>query len=135
MKMRNLLIFSGLCAAVACGDSRVKAVDTGITEDSLMSVLAKGATRQSDPMPNVYRKEQYLIAGKMWDIFYFHGDSARLSAQTKDTIPWKDLTPIVVIDNKVMGKGWDYWDSVSKANKIPVKDHGGAKADTTKKKS
>ncbi len=134
VQVRGLLAVAGLTALVACGDSRVKAVDTGITKDSLMSVLAKGATRQADSMPNIYRREQYLIGGKMWDVLYYHGDSARISAQTKDTIPWKDLMPIVTIDNKVVGKGWDYWDSVSTANKIPLKDRSGTKPDTTKKK-
>jgi len=39
----------------------------------------------------------------------------------KDTIPWKDLTPIAMIDNKVAGKGWQYLDSLYAAHKIPVK--------------
>jgi len=35
-------------------------------------------------------------------------------------VPWAKLTTIVMVDNRVVGKGWQYWDSLSAANKIPL---------------
>jgi len=34
---------------------------------------------------------------------------------------WGKLTPIVLVDNKTVGTGWKVWDSISTANKIPLK--------------
>jgi hypothetical protein len=33
----------------------------------------------------------------------------------------KDLVPIVFVDNIMIGKGWNVYDSVATANKIPTK--------------
>jgi hypothetical protein len=104
----------------ACGqDKRVKEVDAGITRDSLLTVIGKGS-RGSDSMPNVYRTDRYLIDGKTYEIFYFSGTSRHLFGDVKDTLPWKELTPIVMVDRVVMGKDWAYLDSLSLAHKIPV---------------
>lgn len=112
---------SGMALLGACTDKRVKAVDTGISRDSMLTVIGKGSPGV-DSLPNVYQRERYLIDTKNYEILFFSptGKHAFVGVQ-KDTIPWKDLTPIAMIDNKVMGKGWDYLDSLYKAHSIPVK--------------
>jgi hypothetical protein len=119
---RRALTFVALTGAVVmagCKDKRVEAVNSGITRDSLLTVIGKGS-RGADSMPNVYRSDRYLIDGKTYEVFYFSGTSKHLFGPVKDTIPWKDLTPIVMVDRVVMGKDWDYLDSLSKAHKIPL---------------
>lgn len=103
----------------ACTDKRVKAVDAGITRDSLLTVIGKGS-RGNDSMPNVYRTDRYLIDGKTYEVFYFSGTSQHLLGDVKDTLPWKELTPIVMVNRVVMGKDWAYLDSLSTAHKIPI---------------
>lgn len=105
----------------ACEDKRTKDVEAGITRDSLLTVIGKDAPGM-DSLPNVYQKERYLIDGKNYEILFFSptGRHAYTGAQ-KDTIPWKDLTPIAMIDNVVMGKGYGFLDSLYTAHKIPVK--------------
>ena len=120
---RRALVVVGLsCAAVtaACEDKRVKQIDTGITRDSVMSVISQDLPKGSgqDSLPNVYLREPYLIAGKNYEVLYFTEHDEKVG---KDTVPFSKLTPIVLIDNKVIGRGWDFWDSVSRANKIPLK--------------
>ena len=111
----------GLAVLAACQDKRVKEVDTGITRDSLLTVIGKGAPG-IDSLPNVYIRERYLIDSKNYEILFFSPTGQhQYSGVQKDTIPWKDLTPIAMIDNTVMGKGWDYLDSLYSAHKIPVK--------------
>jgi hypothetical protein len=109
-------------ALAACTDKRVQALDTGITRDSALSVMSQDlnpvAGRASDSLPNVYRKSNYLIAGKMLEVLYFTPDNSKPSG--KDTIAYRKLTPIVFLDNKLVGKGWPAWDSIAKANKIIV---------------
>jgi hypothetical protein len=109
-------------ALAACTDKRVQALDTGITRDSALSVISKDLTpvagRPSDSLPNVYRKSNYLIGGKMLEVLYFTPDNSKPSG--KDTIPYRKLTPIVFFENKLIGKGWPVWDSIAKANKIII---------------
>ena len=119
------LTFTAIAAVAlltACGqDERVEAVDTGITRDSLMTIWSKG-THGVDSLPSVYQRERYLIAGKNYEVLYFSptGQKAYTGVQ-KDTIPWKELTPVAMIENRVVGKGWEFLDSLYTANKIPVK--------------
>ena len=113
---------SGMALLSACReDKRVQAVDSGITKDSLLNVIGKDAPGV-DSLPNVYQRERYLIDGKNYEVLFFSptGKHAFVGVQ-KDTIPWKELTPIAMIDNTVMGKGWDFLDSLYAAHKIPVK--------------
>src|SRR5258708_35522450 len=103
---RNALVaLGGVMLLGACTDKRVKAVDTGITRDSLLTVIGKEAPGV-DSLPNVYARERYLIDGKNYEIMYFSptGRHQFVGGQ-KDTIPRKDLTPIAMIDRRVVGTG------------------------------
>ncbi|MDB4916729.1 MAG: hypothetical protein JWM95_4373 [Gemmatimonadetes bacterium] len=117
-----LLALSGMAFLSACKDKRIKAVDNGITRDSLLTVIGKGAPGM-DSIPNVYRSDRYLIDGKNYEIFFFSGSGKHLFGDVKDTIPWKDLTPIAMIDKTVAGKDWPYLDSLYSAHKIPLHEH------------
>ena len=122
---RTFAVLAVLSAPVimsACKDKRVSQVNTGITRDSLLTVIGKGAPGV-DSMPNVYRSERYLIDGKMYEIFFFSGTGQHLNAATKDTVPWKELTPIAMVDRVVVGKDWPFVDSLYAAHKIPVLKH------------
>jgi hypothetical protein len=111
----------GAILLAGCTDKRVKEVDTGIARDSALSLLGKGAPGV-DSLPNVYSRERYLINGKNYEVFFFSG-SGKHAYTSKDTMPYSELTPIALIDNRVVGKGWDYLDSLYTANKIPLKKH------------
>jgi hypothetical protein len=105
----------------ACEDKRVQAIDTGISRDSAISVISHDlpVNAKSDSLPNVYIRERYLMAGKNYEVLYFTPRNEKAQAG-KDTV-WGKLTPIVLVDNKTVGTGWKVWDSISTANKIPLK--------------
>jgi hypothetical protein len=115
----TIVALSAAMLLAACQDKRVKAIDTGITRDSVMSVISHDLKPGTGPdsLPNIYKRDRYLIAGKNYEVLYFTSNDEK---QGKDSVPLSKLTPIVVLNNKVIGKGWGYWDSVSTANKIPV---------------
>ena len=119
-----LLGVASLVTLAACEDKRVKALDTGISMDSAVAILSPGAKRTQAGLdstaPNVAWQDRYLINGKNYEIIYFSGRDAKRSA--RDSV-FKDVTPVVFVDGKMIGKGWDFWDSTSKALKIPVKKH------------
>lgn len=106
---------------VACSDKRVAAVDSGITRDSALSIISHDlpANAKSDSFPNVYIRERYLMGGKNYEVLYFTPNNEKAQAG-KDTA-WGKLTPIVLVNNLTVGKGWKVWDSISTANKIPLK--------------
>ena len=109
----------GAALLAGCKDKRIKEVNAGMTRDSLLTVIGKGAPG-IDSIPNVYRTDRYLIDGKNYEIFFFSGSGKHLLGPIKDTLPWKELTPIVMVDRVVMGKDWAYLDSLYTAHKIPL---------------
>jgi len=111
--------FTVLTFLVGCQDKRVKDLQTGITRDSVMSVAAKG-TQGTDSMPSIYSSDRFLINGKTLEVLYF--DSRNRKAG-RDTVPYSQLTPLVMFDGKLVGKGWAAWDSIGKANKLTVPNH------------
>jgi len=112
---------AGAVVLAACEDKRVKAVDTGITRDSAVSIIAHDlpANAKSDSFPNVYTRDRYLIGGKNYEVLYFTPNNDK--AQTGKDTAWSKLTPIVFVNNRAVGTGWKVWDSISTANKIPLK--------------
>lgn len=107
----------------ACDDKRLSRMDTGITRDSAITVLAQKVNGSGrDAEPNVYTKERYLIDGKTYEVLYFTPNNEKIG-RTKDTLPWAKLTPLVFVDNKLVAKDWRGWDSISTAHKIAVKKH------------
>lgn len=121
---RKALTLAALSSAIllgACKDKRIEQVETGITRDSLLTVIGKGAPGV-DSIPNVYRSERYLIDGKNYEIFFFSGSGKHLFGPVKDTLPWKELTPIAMVDRVVVGKDWPFLDSLYSAHKIPLHD-------------
>jgi hypothetical protein len=121
---RRILVPCALVGAAvlgACEDKRVQAIDTGISRDSAISVISHDlpVNAKSDSLPNVYIRERYLMAGKNYEVLYFTPRNEKAQAG-KDTV-WGKLTPIVLVDNKTVGTGWKVWDSISTANKIPLK--------------
>ena len=119
--VRRSSLWLGLVLAstvvVACEDKRVKELDTGIGRDSVLSILTSGGQKSAtDSMPNIYKRSRYLMDGKEYEILYF---TSRSFTPGKDSIPLKETTPVVLVDNKLVGRGWAFWDSVSTAHKMP----------------
>ncbi len=104
----------------ACEDERLKQLDTGISRDSVLTVIAQNRRNAGrlDSLPSVYHKERYFVGGKLYEVFFFDEENKKAG---RDTVEFEELTPIVMIDNVMAGKGWDYFDSLSKANNIPLK--------------
>src|SRR3954470_18297326 len=127
---RRSLTVAALSAAsvlVACTDKRVKQLDTGITRDSALSIMSHDLPVNAghDSLPNIYKREQFLIAGKQYEVLYFNSENKKLKVvngqKMVDSLSPKELTPVVFVENRMIGRGWDFWDSVAKKNNIPIK--------------
>lgn len=110
----------------ACGDSKLKNIPAGTSEDSVLKLFA-GGSPTNDSLPNVYRKESYFSNGVTYDVLYYDpkGRKERLDATigvaAPDTAPYKELTPVVFQNRRLSGAGWTYWDSVATTIKVPQK--------------
>ena len=122
---RSALTIAALSSAIilaACEDKRVSQLDTGITRDSALSVISHDVKPGGGPdsFPNVYTRDRYLINGKNYEVLYFTPNNEKIEKAGKDTIPKRRLTPIVFMENRLLGRGWPFWDSVAATMKIPV---------------
>ena len=120
-RMIALASFTAVLGLAACEDKRVKDLKMGMTRDSAVSTLAQETKGNApDTFPNVYTRKNYLINGKTYEVMYFTPNNEKAG---KDSVPLNKLTPIVFVQNQLVGKGWAAWDSISKANNIPLEDH------------
>jgi hypothetical protein len=86
-----------LLALSACGDSRLKDLSLGINRDSVAVVMKTDAP---------HRSESYLMEGKFWEVLYY----AKEGVPAADSVAWRELSPVVIVDGAVAGWGWDYWE-------------------------
>jgi hypothetical protein len=105
--------------AAACGDARIGKLSAGISRDSALKVINEGAT--SDSLARVYKQETYLLDGKQMNILFYNKDGEK--QVTDSALAAKEQTPIVTVDGKVTGWGWEHYDSVAKANNFTPSPH------------
>src|SRR5262245_15901712 len=103
-----MVAFSVAGLVVACGgeDRRVKQLNQGISRDSVMTVIGVNPKNAAGPdsFPNVYTREKYLIDGKNYEVLYFSPENRKFVPG--DSVQLRTLTPIVLVDNLLAGKGW-----------------------------
>lgn len=101
----TLAIF-GAITACSGGDARFKRLSVGIPRDSALQLIGVEKPARVDP---------FLVNGHYFEVMYY----AKPGADTTK-VPDRKLSPIVVVDGKLVGWGWKSLDSVAEANKLPV---------------
>jgi hypothetical protein len=100
-----VLALAGALVACSSGDARLKQLTVGITKDSALKVMGSQTPTRTDP---------FLTDGKFIEVMYF------APAGTADSLPDREMSPLVTVDGKLVGWGWESLDSVAVATKIPV---------------
>jgi hypothetical protein len=109
-KARTLLAVAiGSLVVLGCSseDARLKDLSEGITKDSAMAVLGVRAGE---------RPAAYLVKGKMIEATMIRRPGVE---GPLDSLTRKQYSPVVIIDGKLAGWGWKYWDSVGKEIGLP----------------
>lgn len=109
------LITVGLAA---CTDSRISALTVGISKDSALKVIGKGAP-EGDSLRNIYRRVQFFTDSRLFDIYLF--DAKDRKAWKDSTVADKDLVPVVMVGDKLEGYGWRYMDDLTTKYKLNVR--------------
>ena len=111
-----------LVVPLGCRDTRLDALSVGITRDSALAIINAGAG--GDSLARVYRQESYLLPNRKGNAhvtnILFYNKNGTKEADEPRLAPDK-TTPVVLSDGKVIGWGWTYFDSLSTANNIPLK--------------
>jgi hypothetical protein len=100
------LLAGALLAGCGRSDARLEKLSVGINKDSVQQVMGMEKPRRIDP---------YLVNGHYIEAIYF----AKAGAES-DSIPDREMSPVVVIDGALVGWGWKQWDSIAAENKIVV---------------
>ena len=109
-------VFVGLVLAAACmGDSTIRNLNAGISRDSTLKLLGAVGT---DTFHNVYDYGNYIINGQALEFFYYDSKNRKFRRDTVERR--KELTPLVVVNQKLVGWGWPFADSVAGANAIQL---------------
>jgi hypothetical protein len=120
---RRLGVALALAFAVAlssCADKRLRDLDVGISKDSMLKVVGRGAP-EGDSLPNIYRHNAYLVQGKMFEVYFFDPENRDYRDTTVAVSP-DDLTPIVLANGVVEGWGWRNASKWAEQYGIPLKE-------------
>ncbi|MEP7346827.1 MAG: hypothetical protein ABI877_16255 [Gemmatimonadaceae bacterium] len=126
---RSLLAFAAtlsIALVVACGndgDQRTAQLAPGMDRDSALKLLAAGepgvagGDATGDSLQNIWRRTQYLMAGRRIEILFYSKNNEKWRAT--DTVPEEGVIPVVLVDGKVIGVGRTVYDSVTNLYGIP----------------
>ena len=109
-KARTLLAVAiGSLGLLGCAteDARLKDLDAGITKDSAIAVLGGSAGE---------RPAMYMIKGKMIEAIMVRRQGAE---GPLDSLTREQYSPVIMIDGKLAGWGWKFWDSLGKEIGLP----------------
>ncbi len=101
------LLLTAALAACARPDARLEKLTVGIPADSVVKLMGVEKPKRHDP---------YLINGHYIEAMYYPKPGAVDSASTTD----RKMSPVVLVDGKLVGWNWTTWDSIAGANKIVV---------------
>ena len=110
LRFDPIRIAAALALLVSLGcereDSRLKNLTVGVGKDSALAVMGGTATDKSS----------FLVNSKYIETFYF----AKRGKTDSASRVLRNTAPLVLVDGKLTGWGWPYWDSVAAANNIKV---------------
>ena len=88
---------------------------------SKQDVLGKMGTKtvgaQNTVVTNPYRTEMYRSNGHVFELLLYYTDIKKSDGAITDD----ELTPLIIMDGKLDGWGWSYWNNVIKKYEIRVR--------------
>lgn len=123
--LRN--IFIGLLASVfisGCASlSQIRAenrqkltgLSVGISKQEILGIMGtKTVEAEGTVITNPYRTEMYRSNGHSFELLLYYTDIQKSDGAITDD----ELTPLVLMDGKLDGWGWSYWNNVIKKYEI-----------------
>lgn len=104
--VRTVAALATMALLAACGDARLGKLALGISADSVGRLMGEAP----------HRTNAYQTAGKTWQVDFY----ARSAAVEKDSIAWREMSPVVYIDGKTVGWGWSWWSDASEKQHLAM---------------
>ena len=126
--LKKLLIFimfstilSG-CASLtqirADNRQKLNGLSVGMTKQEILNVMGtKTVQAQGSVITNPYRTEMHRTNGHVFEIVLYYTDIQKQDGAITDD----ELTPLVIMDGKLDGWGWSYWNNVINKYEIRVR--------------
>ena len=92
---RGMTALAAMILLAACGDARLDKLSLGISTDSATALVGEAP----------HRTISMMTAGKVWEVQLY----SRSTAADGDSLPWREMSPVVFIDHKTVGWGWGWW--------------------------
>ena len=116
-----VLLIAGCSLGHIRGQNRERLLELspGMTRHEVLSVMGteKILTDDFDSITNPYRTELYRSGGNTFELLLYYTDKKRVDGAITDD----ELTPLVIMDGKLDGWGWSYWDSLLQKYEIRVR--------------
>lgn len=121
----TLLVSSILTACVSTSqiraDNRKKllSLSAGMTEQEVLNLMGTKTIKADNGtvITNPYRTEMHQSNGHVFKLLLYYTDIQKNDGAITDD----ELTPLVVVDGKLDGWGWSYWNNLIEKYEIRVR--------------
>jgi hypothetical protein len=114
-----LLVVLAACSGEA-GSSHLKGLEKGMGRAEAVASMGTGPLSStfsdSARLVNGFRHMRYLIDGKQFEIIYARDEPG----DVKELVSKELETPVVLMDDKVLGWGWRFYGEAMKEYKLPT---------------
>lgn len=130
--IRSVAIVVSVCALISCAAAPPDIYEVQANNREKLTSLSVGMSREQalekmgtetiralngPVITNPYRTEMYRSQGRTIEMLLYYTDTKKADRAITDD----ELTPIVVIDGRVDGWGWSYWQDVVEKYEIRVR--------------
>ncbi len=129
----TLLVAAGLlggCVTTTFEDAqrmnreKLLRLSPGMSKEQVLEIMGTRSTVLTGPLGekageinNPYRTELYRSAGQVFELLLYYTDTKSADNAVTDD----ELTPLVLVDGKLDGWGWSYWNDLVRKFEIRVR--------------
>jgi hypothetical protein len=90
----------------------------GLSKQEVLVVMGTKTIMSEDgEINNPYRTEMHRSQGRTFELLLYYTDKKRADGAITDD----ELTPLVIMDGKLDGWGWSYWDGLVQKYELRVR--------------
>ncbi len=115
----GLTILLAACGPDDVGAAKLKVLKENTSRDSVLAVMGTGPLVgtgvNSLRVVSGFRHQVYIVAGKQYEVLWYREKPGSI----EDKIVRENETPLVVVDNKLVGHGWSFYTGYAEKMHLP----------------
>ena len=93
-------------------------LSAGMSKAEVLTVMGtKTINSENGQINNPYRTEMYRSQGHTFELLFYYTDLKRRDGAITDD----ELTPLVIMDGKLDGWGWSYWNGLIQKYELRIR--------------